>query len=67
MPFLSYTIFADRDLSVVRHFASLQGSKAVHFLNIFRTELGREPREGDVAIGCRIDRIGSEEQPNECL
>jgi hypothetical protein len=65
--FLSYTIFADRELTEVRHVANLVGREALDVLDIFRRELRREPREGDVANGCRIDRIGSEDAAKAAL
>lgn len=59
--FLSCTIFADRDCTQVRSVANLEGCRARNAFSAFKRDLGREPREGDMLFGCRIDRIGSED------
>ena len=58
MTYVSYTIFEDRDCTIVRSVANLEGDKAEHALSVFRRDLGREPKEGDRLHGVRIDRIG---------
>jgi len=65
MAFLSYTIFTDTRMTDVREVCNLEGERAGRMLAAFKNGLKREPKEGDVYAGCRIDRIGSEEQPTE--
>jgi hypothetical protein len=60
--FLAYTVFTDRECTVVRSAYNLYGCEAEKYLDIFRRAKGWEPREGDVIWGARIDRIRSEDQ-----
>jgi len=57
MLFLSYTIFEDARMKIVRSVANLKGETAKTALGYFKNGLKREPKEGDVWAGCRIDRI----------
>jgi hypothetical protein len=60
--FLSYTVFADREMTQVRGAYDLYGEAAERTLRIFKRAMHRAPREGDVLWLCRIDRIRSEDQ-----
>lgn len=62
--FLSYTVFADREMTTIRGAYNLYGEAADRTLRIFRRGLGKKPRVGDVLWLCRIDRIRSED-PSE--
>lgn len=59
--YLAYTIFEDRDCTVVRKVVHAHGAEALRLLDAMRNVKGHEPREGDMIVGCRIDRIGSED------
>ena len=59
MAYVSYTIFEDRDCTIVRSVANLECDKAEQALSVFKRDLGRAPKEGDRLHGCRIDRIGA--------
>lgn len=60
--YLAYTVFTDEKLTTVRATYNAYSNDADRTLAIFRRALRREPCEGDVIWGCRIDRIGSEHQ-----
>lgn len=58
--YIAWTIFADRECSRVLSIAQRAGREANEYLGMFRRVKGSEPREGDIILCCRIDRIGSE-------
>jgi len=62
MPFLSYTIFADINCTIVRYVANLSGESAVQMLRTMHSVSGKYPEEGHIIAGCRLDRIESETQ-----